>query len=405
MKTIYFEKDIPRILITKFAARFCKPLLYTGLNAVKYNQKLPDAPLPGPNWLRVKNIACGLCGTDVSLFKATTGTNSALEPIPGSAKTYLGHENVGVVVETGSAVTKFKVGDRVTIREYMSGCGNKDIQPPCKYCAEGNYNFCLNYGEPSPLDLPDTGAGWGDSFLAPEQQLTKILDELTDDQAVMLEPSCVSVHAVLVDPPKAGEKILVFGCGTIGLGIVQALKIVQPDCEIWVTTRKKARQEMAKRLGADHILEGDPYEAASKATGGSKVYVGMNQNKMFFGGFDRIYDCAGGGKANTLCCRLLAPRGTLVKVGHHMAAITYDETPVWWHELKLIGVDAHGMEEWQGRKLYTFDLVQEWMRDGIYKTDGFITHRFPLKNYKAALKLAIENPSDLIKIVLDCQDA
>lgn len=404
MKTIYFEKDIPRILVTKFAARFCRPLLYTGLNAVKFNQKLPDAPLPGPNWLRVKNIACGLCGTDVSFFKATTGTNSALEPIPGSARTYLGHENVGVVVEAGPAVTKFKVGDRVTIREYMSGCGNKDINPPCKYCAEGNYNFCLNYGEPSPLHLPDTGAGWGDSFLAPEQQLTKILDELTDDQAVMLEPSCVSVHAVLVDRPKAGEKILVFGCGTIGLGIVQALKIVQPDCEIWVTTRKKARQEMAKRLGADHILEGDPYEAAAKATGGSRVYVGMNQNKMFFGGFDRVYDCAGGGKSNTLCCRLLAPRGTLVKVGHHMAAITYDDTPVWWHELKLIGVDAHGMEEWEGRKLYTFDLVQEWMRDGRYRTDGFITHRFPLKRYKDALKLALENPSDLIKIVLDCQE-
>ena len=42
------------------------------------------------------------------------------------------------------------------------------------------------------------------------------------------------------------------------------------------------------------------------------------------------------------------------------------------------------MEEWQGRKLYTFDLVQEWMRDGIYKTDGFITHRFPLDRYKDA---------------------
>ena len=86
-----------------------------------------------------------------------------------------------------------------------------------------------------------------------------------------------------------------------------------------------------------------------------------------------------------------------------MAAITYDETPVWWQELKLIGVDAHGMEEWEGRKLYTFDLVQEWIRDGKYKTDGFITHRFPLDRYKDALKLAMENPPDMIKIVLDCQ--
>ena len=101
MKTIYFEKDIPRILATKFAARFFRPLLFTGLNAVKYNKKLPNAPLPGPDWVRVKNTACGVCGTDVSFFQATTGTSSAFEPIPGSARTYMGHENVGVVVETG----------------------------------------------------------------------------------------------------------------------------------------------------------------------------------------------------------------------------------------------------------------------------------------------------------------
>ena len=405
MKTIYFEKDIPRILATKFAARFFRPLLFTGLNAVKYNKKLPDAPLPGPDWVRVKNTACGVCGTDVSFFQATTGTNSAFEPIPGSARTYMGHENVGVVVEAGPEVRNLKPGDRVSIREYMSGCGNKGIKPPCRYCAEGNYNLCLNYGEPSPLKLPDTGAGMGDYFLAPEQQLTKILPELTDDQAVLLEPSCVSVHSVLLDPPGKGEKILVYGCGMIGLGIVQALKIVQPDCEVWVTTRKKARQQLARKLGADHILSGDIYEEAAKATGGSRVYTGMNKNKMFFGGFDRVYDCAGGGKANTLCCRLLRPRGTYMKVGHHMAAVTYDESPVWWQELKIIGVDAHGMEEWQGRRLYTFDLVQEWMRDGIYQTEGFITHRFPLARYKDAFAVALKNPPELIKIVLDCSKA
>lgn len=86
-----------------------------------------------------------------------------------------------------------------------------------------------------------------------------------------------------------------------------------------------------------------------------------------------------------------------------MAAVNYDETPVWWQELKMIGVDAHGMEEWQGRKLYTFDLVQEWMRDGLYKTDGLITHRFPLDRYKDAFATAIKNPPELIKIVLDCR--
>ncbi|HPJ76639.1 MAG TPA: zinc-binding dehydrogenase, partial [Clostridia bacterium] len=267
---------------------------------------------------------------------------------------------------------------------------------------EGNYNFCLNFGEPSPHNLPDTGAGWSDTFIATEDSLSKVYDELTDEQAVMIEPTCVSVHSVIVDPPKKNEKILVMGCGTIGLGVVQAIKIVQPECEIWVLERVKTKQQFALKLGADHIMQGEPYQAAADATNGSKVYTGMSNNKMFFGGFDRIYDCIGGNWANTTALRMLRPRGILMKIGHHMRAITIDETPIWWHELKLIGVDAHGMEEWEGRKLYTFDLVQEWIRDGIYKTEGFVTHHFKLDDYKQAFKLALENPPDVIKIVLDC---
>lgn len=404
MKAIYFEKDIPRILTTKFAARSCKPLLYTGLNAVKFNRNLPEPRLPADDWVRVKNIACGLCGTDMSFFKATTGTDSAFEPIPGSKRTYLGHENVGVVTEVGAAVTDFKPGDRVTIRAYMSGCDTKGIRERCPYCEAGDYNFCLNYGAPSPYpDLGDTGAGWGDSFIYPARGLAHIYDEITDEQAVTVEPTCVSVHAVLCAPPEPKEKVLVMGCGTIGLGVIQALRIVQPDCEIWAMERVKTKQEFAKKLGADHILTGDPYEATAKATGGSEIYVGMQRNRFFFGGFDRVYDCIGGNWSNHTAVRLLRARGTLVKIGHHMRSVTFDESPIWWQELKLVGVDAHGMETWQGRRLYTFDLVQEWIRDGVYSVDGFVTNHFKLEDYKAALKLALENPPDVIKIVLDCQ--
>lgn len=162
----------------------------------------------------------------------------------------------------------------------------------------------------------------------------------------MIEPACVSVHAVLVDHPKPKEKILVMGCGTIGLGVVQAIKVVQPDCEVWIMERVPTKIDFAMKLGADHVLKGDPLEATAKATGGSEVYKGMSEkNRYFFGGFDRVYDCIGGDWSNTTAVRLLAARGKMIKIGHHMCAITYDESPVWWQELKLIGVDAHGMEE------------------------------------------------------------
>lgn len=158
MKTIYFDKDIPRVVATKGIVsagkkiKAANKLLYGGLNAVKYAKNVPEPELPADNWVKVRNIACGLCGTDMSFFKATTGTNSAFEPIPASKKTYLGHENVGEVIEVGSAVTDFKLGDRVGIRAYMAGCDNKDL-PRCRHCREGNYNFCTNYGVDPRFDL------------------------------------------------------------------------------------------------------------------------------------------------------------------------------------------------------------------------------------------------------------
>ena len=95
----------------------------------------------------------------------------------------------------------------------------------------------------------------------------------------------------------------------------------------------------------------------------------------------------------------MAPRDALRGFGS--AHITTNILPI----AVIIGIKCIAIlkEEWQGRKLYTFDLVQEWMRDGIYKTEGFITHRFPLSRYKDAMRLAISNPSDMIKIVLDCR--
>lgn len=403
MRAVYFDKDIPRILATKFASRYAKWMLYTGMNAVKYRENFPDPPLPADDWVRVRNTACGLCGTDVSFFKATTGTNSAFEPIPGSQRTFLGHENVGVVSEVGPAVKDLEVGDRVTIRAYMAGCDTKGIHPRCPYCEEGNYNFCLNYGAPPPQPLPDLGAGWSDRFLYPAQGLAKVYPELTDEEAVMIEPSSVSIHAALCAPPERGDKVLVMGCGTIGLGLVQALKILEPDCQIWVMERVPFKQAFARRLGADHVLEGDPYEAASQVTGGSPVYTGMSKNKYFFGGFDKVYDCIGGNWSNHTGLRLLKARGTFVKIGHHMNAVTFDESPIWWQEIKVIGVNAHGREEVDGRRLYTFDLAQEWIRDGKYSVEGFVTHYFPLADYKKALQLAMENPEGVVKIVMDCR--
>ena len=105
--------------------------------------------------MRVKNIACGLCGTDISFFKATTGTNSAFEPIPGSKRTYLGHENVGVVTEVGSEVKDFKVVRQADRRDALltwkadDGCQGYNIR--WGIAPDKLYNSWLVYGKSEHL--------------------------------------------------------------------------------------------------------------------------------------------------------------------------------------------------------------------------------------------------------------
>ena len=84
------------------------------------------------------------------------------------------------------------------------------------------------------------------------------------------------------------------GCGAIGLGVVQAIKIVQPDCEVWVLgARPLAGRSSPKSWARTMCSPARSTKATSKATGGSPVYTGMGGNRYFFGGFDRVYGLRG----------------------------------------------------------------------------------------------------------------
>ena len=159
--------------------------------------------------------------------------------------------------------------------------------------------------------------------------------------------------------------------------------------------------EMTRRLGAhDVITQEDPYVATARITGG-KLYTGQFRNRMILGGFDVVYDCIGSDKTLQNSLRWARAGGTVVLAGVNLKPMHVDLTPVWYQEVSLIGLYAHGMEEWNGRKQPTYDLTADLQLKKKLLAEGLITHRFPLEDWRTAVRTAKDKRSGAIKVILD----
>lgn len=364
-----------------------------------------ELPSPGPGFVRVRNRLSGICGSDLHFVLAEGNLSIAPAALPGTTGPhYMGHEIVGVVTEVGPEVTTLKVGDRVVQHGADDTCLARGRETPCRYCAVGNYNLCEWHGEPG---LPySVGGGWGEEWVALAGRLFKLPDDVTDEQAVLIEPAGSAIRGALRHRPAPGDRVLVVGCGTQGLMTVQSLLAVQPDCEVSALARFDYQAEMARRLGARQIimLGSDAYSEVARITGG-KLYRGFMGNRVVEGGFDAVYDCVGVPRTVKDSLRWARSGGTVVVVGVYLAPMRIDLTPVWYNEVDLIGVMAHGGEEWEGERLSTFEVAVRWLREGKLNFDGFITHCFPLSQYREAIMAAIDQPrTRSIKVVFDFRD-
>lgn len=387
MHAIYVDKHIPRVLLTKVLTPFWKDFVWTPLSAARAGW-LDDLPLPGPRWVRVKNLACGICATDLSLLFVKADPSVAPAALPGIQRFYLGHEAVSVVTEAGPGVTQLRVGDRVIMDKHFYGanCLNLELESLCEMCAQGETNFCLHKSDYPYLGV---GGGFGDSYVTHETGVQLCPPELTLDQAVLVEPVGIGTHAVLRHPPEPGAKVLVVGAGMIGLSVLMAARAAQPSCEVTVLSRYDFQSQMAERLGAKNILyQSDGYRGIARASGGKFFSAPLNKG-IVVGGFDIIYDCVGNAITLNDCLRWVRAKGKVVLVGSHLMPMNnLDLVPLWYHQVELVGVVAHGIEHFAGDEKHTYGWVFEFMKSGLYPTDGFITHRFPYRDYRQAIAVA-----------------
>lgn len=227
-----------------------------------------EEPKVTVNGVKIKVKWCGICGSDLHEYLGGPIFIPVGQPHPLSGTTapvVLGHEFSGDVVEVGSNVTNFKPGDRVIV-EPIVACGK------CPACLEGKYNLCSSLGFHG---LCGSGGGLAEYTVFPEEFVHKIPDEMSYEQAALVEPMAVALHSIRVGNFRTGDTALVLGSGPIGLATIECLKAAGAKLVI-VLQRKSIRQEYAKRAGADVVLDPNEVniaEEVKKLTNGLGVDV------------------------------------------------------------------------------------------------------------------------------------
>ena len=195
--------------------------------------------IANPKEVLVKIEACGVCHSQLHSIEGDWKDIG----IPPTLPTVPGHEVVGKIVEIGSNVTKFKVGERVGITPLLGSCLD------CQYCNDGKEYLC----EKMDVTGESLKGGYTEYITVSEDFATKVPDAMKSEYAAPLFCAGITAYkAVKAAEPKKNKKIAIFGIGGVGHMAIQFAKI--EGCEVSGVSRKEKHLEVAKKLGADNVF-------------------------------------------------------------------------------------------------------------------------------------------------------
>jgi L-iditol 2-dehydrogenase len=409
---VQYIKSIPRWLLLKGLGHRLPWLATSPFGAMQLSD-VPEPRLPNERWARVRPLLSGVCGSDLASIAAEGSPFFA--PLTSFPFTF-GHEVVGIVVESGKDVQRARVGDRVVVEPALH-CGVRGLEPACASCQRGDYGNCtqVTAGDISPGIQTgycrDTGGGWSGSLVAHDVQLHCVPDGVSNDAAVLIEPLSCAVHAVLRAHSvqrtqcsvRSPLRILVIGCGTMGLLTIASLRALDVPCRIFASAKHRHQQELARKLGADQLIpagKGARQELCKHS--GATMHVPEIGEPTVLGGFDVVFDCVGSSRSLDESLRFTRARGHTVLVGMPSIPKTVDWTTIWFKELHVMGVYAYGLEDVADERLPTFAIALRLLSEGRLDPTPLITHRFPLRQYREAIRTAFATgPCQSVKTIFD----
>jgi 2-desacetyl-2-hydroxyethyl bacteriochlorophyllide A dehydrogenase len=334
----------------------------------KYNElvyKDVPAPIIKRNEVLVRVMACGICGSDVHGLDGSTGRR--IPPM------IMGHEASGIIVKTGTDVSEWNSGDRVTF--------DSTVYPLDDWFSlEGMYNLSDNREVlgVSPGTYKRDGA-FSEFIAIPEHILYKIPGNVTFEQAAMVEAVAVALHSINISGIRTGDKCVVVGAGMIGIFILKLLKISGALKIIAIDSNSK-RLEKAALAGADHTFLSTDENLAERI-------ITLTSNR----GADISFEAVGKSESVNIAIDVLRKGGKTVLVGNTSPTIVFPLQKVVTSELKVLGSCAIRGE---------YETVLNMLETGKISVDDQISAVVPLSEGAVWFNKLYRKEEDLNKIIL-----
>lgn len=321
-----------------------------------------DVPTPQDNEVIMRTRRIGVCGSDIHVFHG-------LHPYT-SYPVVQGHEVGGVVSALGNNVSGLKVGDKITFMPQVT-CGT------CYACTHGMYHIC----ESLKVMGFQTGGAGQEYFALPAENVLKLPDNLSLDEAALIEPISVTVHALRRGGGAAGKNVLVLGAGPIGNLTAQVAK-ASGATAVMITDVSAYKIDKARQVGIDFVVNTSQErlaEALERDFGPTKA--------------DLILECVGIEATMTDAIQNARKGTTIVVVGVFGKKPQVDLGLVQDRELSLVGTLMYQKVD--------YERAIELAASGKLHLDEMVTHRFAFDKYLDAYHMIEGSKGNYLKVMID----
>lgn len=335
-----------------------RALSIDGLESCAWLEAPVPVPAAGEVLVKVRHV--GLCGSDLATF-------SGLNPLVGLPR-IPGHEIGGEIASVGEGVPKFyAVGRRVIVSPYTA-CG------ACPSCRRGRVNACRSN---QTLGVQRDG-GLAEYILAPLGKLF-LNDTIPPQRLALVEPLSVGFHAVARGRVTAADRVVVVGCGMIGMGAVAGA--AARDAEV-IAVDLGEKGAAALRFGARHVID------ASRENVVERVHELTDGD-----GADVVVEAVGSPATFVQAVDMAAFSGRVVYIGYSKAPVTYDTKYFNLKELDILG-SRNALPE-------DFEAAISYIEEKGALVDDFISRIFPFDQATNALPYWKSNREDVLKILVE----